>query len=87
MRRSVEIFDGMLVVPTKSNRALQQERHKAAVKRLEAEGGLNLVREKSLRMGEKPDTGCNIAPKCLECPLPICKFDKRHLQKSMRRFF
>ncbi len=22
-----------------------------------------------------PDTGCEVAPKCLECPLPQCKYD------------
>ncbi len=22
-----------------------------------------------------PDTGCEIAPKCLECPLPACRYD------------
>jgi len=22
-----------------------------------------------------PDTGCEVAPKCLECPLPQCRWD------------
>ena len=22
-----------------------------------------------------PDTGCDVAPRCLECPLPACKYD------------
>ena len=22
-----------------------------------------------------PDTGCNLAPSCLACPLPLCKYD------------
>jgi len=22
-----------------------------------------------------PDTGCNESPKCLTCPLPVCRFD------------
>ena len=22
-----------------------------------------------------PDTGCEVAPRCLECPLPLCKHD------------
>ena len=22
-----------------------------------------------------PDKGCNIAPSCLNCPLPVCKYD------------
>lgn len=22
-----------------------------------------------------PDTGCNLAPSCLQCPLPACKYD------------
>jgi hypothetical protein len=21
------------------------------------------------------DTGCNLAPRCLTCPLPVCKYD------------
>ncbi len=22
-----------------------------------------------------PDTGCEIAPRCLECPLPVCRYE------------
>lgn len=22
-----------------------------------------------------PDRGCEIAPRCLECPLPVCRYD------------
>ena len=24
-----------------------------------------------------PDNGCNLAPACLSCPLPLCKYDDR----------
>ena len=26
--------------------------------------------------GIPPDTGCKVAPKCLECPLPQCRYDE-----------
>ena len=41
---------------------------------------LPLVRAESLAenmigRGNYRDTGCSIAPKCLECPLPQCRYD------------
>lgn len=40
------------------------------------------TQQRSWRTGIKPDivdiytdTGCELAPKCLECPLPVCKED------------
>lgn len=29
----------------------------------------------NFRVEDFPDTGCNLAPKCLTCPLPRCKHD------------
>lgn len=29
----------------------------------------------NLNVEDFPDTGCNLAPKCLTCPLPRCKHD------------
>ncbi len=26
----------------------------------------------------QPDTGCEIAPSCLNCPLPQCRYDEPH---------
>ena len=23
-----------------------------------------------------PDNGCEVAPKCLECPLPVCRYEE-----------
>lgn len=35
-----------------------------------------LVRRDTLPDGvDYPDDGCDVAPSCLRCPLPICKFD------------
>ena len=32
------------------------------------------------------DNGCELAPKCLECPLPVCKYDGyRNAQKKLLR--
>ena len=31
------------------------------------------------------DKGCNIEPSCLNCSLPICKFDLPEQQKAERR--
>lgn len=32
-----------------------------------------------------PDTGCDIAPACLRCPLPSCKFDDPAAARRWRR--
>ena len=32
-----------------------------------------------------PDTGCEIAPRCLECPLPQCKYDSPGLALRHKR--
>ena len=31
------------------------------------------------------DTGCNLAPKCLECPFPRCQYDRRPLPGNQRQ--
>ena len=31
------------------------------------------------------DTGCDLHPKCLECPLPMCKYDDPDRRVPMRR--
>ena len=32
-----------------------------------------------------PDNGCNIAPACLSCPLPLCKYDDPEWQGQNER--
>mgnify|MGYP001596099863 CR=1 FL=1 len=43
------------------------------------------------RTGFPADTGCNVAPLCTECPLPMCKHDdpKWYIgwQRQQRRLF
>lgn len=35
------------------------------------------VREDALPENlDYPDTGCNLAPRCLDCPLPRCRYDE-----------
>lgn len=33
-----------------------------------------------------PDNGCDIAPKCLECPLEACKYDGPEGAEAARRY-
>jgi len=33
-------------------------------------------RDPSPIYGKYPDRGCNLAPSCLDCPLPQCKHDR-----------
>lgn len=43
----------------------------------------------SVRLGGKEykidvDTGCNLYPKCLECPLPVCRYDVHEGRLTIR---
>jgi DNA-binding NarL/FixJ family response regulator len=31
------------------------------------------------------DTGCEVAPKCLKCPLPVCKYDHPAAMRLLQR--
>ena len=38
----------------------------------------------SPRFSDYPDDGCEVAPSCLRCPLPQCKYDDPGLLTRMR---
>lgn len=33
------------------------------------------------QIGLYRDTGCDLAPKCLECPLPVCRYDEPQIEQ------
>ena len=37
------------------------------------------------KLPDIPDTGCEAAPSCLDCPLPKCRYDNPHVWRQYRR--
>ncbi|KKL55940.1 hypothetical protein LCGC14_2250390 [marine sediment metagenome] len=41
--------------------------------------------ENMIGRGNFRDTGCSIAPSCLECPLPACRYEEKELRNAAIR--
>lgn len=45
------------------------------------------LRQENFEITEYEDTGCEISPKCVECPLPQCKHDDQNWFRSYRKLY
>jgi hypothetical protein len=41
-------------------------------------------RDAGPRPDSYPDTGCEVSPSCFTCPLPACKYERRHYVRRLR---